>query len=51
MSFDNSRLDIFGDRTFEVPMNVEIQSLHSVRTTKTRRENVTEKFGSAMPVL
>ena len=24
MSFDNNRLDIFGDRTFEVPMNIEI---------------------------
>lgn len=29
MSFNNERLDIFGDRTLSVPMNVDIMSHHS----------------------
>jgi len=50
MCFDNSRLDIFGDRIADVPMNVEIKSFHSRLSQKTRRDVAVEKFGSIFPL-
>lgn len=49
MCFDNSRLDIFGDRIADVPMNVEIKSVHSRLSQKTRRDVAVEKFGNSLP--
>ena len=49
MAFDNSKLDIFGDRMPEVPMNVEIRSVNSRTTTRTRKDVAIEKFGSSLP--
>jgi len=50
MCFDNSRLDIFGDRIADVPMNVEIKSVHSRLSQKTRRDVAVEKFGTSLPI-
>lgn len=50
MCFDNSRLDIFGDRIPDVPMNVEIKSVHSRLSQKTRRDVAVEKFGDSLPI-
>lgn len=49
-SFDNNRLDIFGERMGEVPMNVEIKSVHSKFSTKTRKDVAAEKFGDVLPL-
>jgi hypothetical protein len=51
LTFDNHRLDIFGDRWMpDVPMNIELGSIKSKLTTKTRKEVATEKFGISLPV-
>jgi sugar phosphate permease len=50
MCFDNSRLDIFGDRIADVPMNIEIKSVHSRFSQKTRRDVAVEKFGTSLPI-
>jgi sugar phosphate permease len=52
LCFDNSRLDIFGDRIEEVPHNFELRNIgaHSQQSKLTRKEVAHEKFGDSLPL-
>jgi sugar phosphate permease len=51
MTFDNNRLDVFGDRTIpDVPMNIDLRSVHSKLSVKTRKDVAKENFGDVLPL-